>query len=533
MQAIQKQLSALEKALREHSAMQGPAMQGGNLKSVLSSVEARLDARLTYMQHKMEGISNSFKSEQQEWQLQQPHVQRSANSSRLTACEARGSSSKRPACAKLSDYLYVPTDSIHPRLLDLDLYTELQEIMRCNDSKRSFAEIVGRPSDDAVSVRKQNWIQAVSCLLVVLNIVFMACSLHVGMEKVMEDPFEEPIWIRVGDAIFAALFAIELAVRLKTEGRDFFLAKWNVFDGVVMIFSMLEVVVDLFDKVGNVSWLRVLRMIRVFRAARILQFSSWFRECQLIIASLARGILPIFFVLLAVLFIMFVSALGMTQSVQGHLLHDRSLFDNQKLMEHYGSLWETMLTLFMAVSNGEQWSELLEPLKGLSGGAHLFFFLFYVVCVKFGILNILLAVIVTFVAYMRDCDEQAKLDAKAEQLQTAMSGLKRLLLDECHDGMITLKAFRKVITGTGSQFPTLLGLQSASMLSLFRLLDSSGCEQLNVNELMCGLMEIKHDPAHLQTAAAMYESQRILFRINGLSRYLESQFSRILGEEQT
>merc|ERR1712008_532448 len=178
---------------------------------------------------------------------------------------------------------------------------------------------------------------------------------------------------------------------------------------------------------------------------------------------MGRGILPIFFVLLAVLFTIFVCALGMTQSVQGHLMDNTGLLNNANLIELYGSLWSTMLTLFMAVSNGKPWHELLMPLNALSDGLHLFFFLFYIVIMKFGILNILLAVIVTFVTDMRNFDDQAVLDAKSEQLQSAISEFKEKLLDESVDGMISYKSFKKVLTGDGSKYPKQIGLQVGSM----------------------------------------------------------------------
>merc|ERR1712032_1396064 len=93
------------------------------------------------------------------------------------------------------------------------------------------------PVASNVAAARNHRMQVVSCLLVVLNIVFMSCALHVFMDELWEQSTpvttgDEPTWVTIGDAIFATLFALELAVRLKLEGRAFFLVRWNVFDAI-------------------------------------------------------------------------------------------------------------------------------------------------------------------------------------------------------------------------------------------------------------------------------------------------------------
>jgi len=437
--------------------------------------------------------------------------------------------------SRLSSYLDVaPAINAEPTELDAAMLMDLHEVIEGNSTVRLSFKEKSTDSSDFYGFAKKRWrrrMQFASCVLVIANIIFMTCALTLNMQKAWEGSKEDG-WILILDVLFAVLFAAELVMRLSLEGRAFFLVRWNVFDFLVIALSICEVLLELlFELLSfvNFSWLRMIRIIRVFRAARILQVGGWFRECRLIMDSVGRGILPITFVFLAIFSVLFLTALGLAQVIESNIQDDKESREIDNLRPRYGSLWLCMYTLFQAVSGGEAWAELLKPLESLGQWHFRVFFCLYIVCLKFGILSILLGVIVCFVSGMEAWEESLATKAEATQMQTAIDNFRQILVDKSReDSTISYRSFEKVLAGNGRHLPKLLGLETASLLNLFRLMDTNGSDRVSVDRLICGLVEIKQNPARFHSVTLMYESQRIMCSINRLSRDVERQFARIV-----
>merc|ERR1712083_609476 len=63
------------------------------------------------------------------------------------------------------------------------------------------------------------------------------------------------------------------------------------------------------------------------------------------------------------------------------------------LVKYYGSLWQTIYSLYMAVSGGLNWGYILDPLHNV-GAFSVFMFLLFISISIFGVLNIVTSVFV-------------------------------------------------------------------------------------------------------------------------------------------
>jgi len=548
--AVSQKLGWLEEALRQHFGIN--VNNNININGVLSAISAMEDRVHQRLSHMQLAIQQQKQDQRQEHDNEMLELLRGWTQ-HVSAVNETPLSAQVSHFSKRGSLFDVSSQESRGEATecDADILKDLHEVLiNSTPTRLTFNNGVDTNIAGIGIEQKMRWhrrVQFASCFLVIANIVFMSCALTVSMQKAWKGQ-EADTWILIVDILFAVLFGLEIVARLVLEGRQFFLVRWNIFDFVVIALSILEVLLALLETLlpfGNLGWLRIMRIIRVFRAARVLQIGSWFHECRLIMDSVGRGILPIVFVLLAIFCVLYMSALGLAQVVEFTIQNKAEdefvhYDEHEPVRQMYGSLWLCMYTLFQAISGGEAWSHLLQPLDEAFATSpakleYKLFFSLYIVCVKFGILNILLGVIVSFVSSMQAWEEKFDNTLESENMQTAISNFRDVLLVNSKDNnTISYRSFAKILAGDGAHFPKQLGLETASMLSLFKLVDAnaSGSDCRSVERLVCGLMEIKQNPSHFHTVSLMYESQKIIGRINRLSRDLDRQFSRLVMDRQ-
>ncbi|XP_063716752.1 sodium channel protein 1 brain-like isoform X2 [Symsagittifera roscoffensis] len=101
-------------------------------------------------------------------------------------------------------------------------------------------------------------------LLIGLNTLFLALDYH-NMPATLEEVLG---W---GNQIFTAFFMVEALLKIIAMGSEYFKNSWNVFDFVIVLFSILEVIISAVfrnDGFDGLTILRVLRLMRVFKLAR-------------------------------------------------------------------------------------------------------------------------------------------------------------------------------------------------------------------------------------------------------------------------
>ncbi|XP_075240737.1 sodium channel protein 1 brain-like isoform X3 [Convolutriloba macropyga] len=101
-------------------------------------------------------------------------------------------------------------------------------------------------------------------LLIGVNTIFLALDYH-NMPKTLKEVLG---W---GNQIFTAFFCVEAMLKIIAMGKEYFKNQWNVFDFIIVLFSIVEIIVSaVFDDAtfDGLTILRVLRLMRVFKLAR-------------------------------------------------------------------------------------------------------------------------------------------------------------------------------------------------------------------------------------------------------------------------
>ena len=124
--------------------------------------------------------------------------------------------------------------------------------------------------------------------------------------------------------------------------------------------------------------LRLTKIVKVVRLVRIFRFVSALRT---LVTSIAHTLKALFWALTLLAVIVYVFAVLFSQVLHDHItdptLPPLSADADAARIKYFGSLPETMLSLFMSIAGGVSWEDVIFPLKAVNL-LWVFCFLFYV-----------------------------------------------------------------------------------------------------------------------------------------------------------
>ena len=170
--------------------------------------------------------------------------------------------------------------------------------------------------------------------LIMLNALFM------GLETF-------PWWtnalgqlVQIIDVCFIIVFLVEILLRLYAHGLVFFKSGWNIFDFVIVAFSLIP---------GNgvFSCFRVMRALRIFRTARLF---ARIGNLRIIVTAMLKA-LPNLVWLLVLLFIFFYIFAVLTTTLFGKMAPEK-----------FGDIFVSFYSLFSLMTM-EGWQDIVETVK--------------------------------------------------------------------------------------------------------------------------------------------------------------------------
>ncbi|KYN07935.1 Voltage-dependent T-type calcium channel subunit alpha-1G [Cyphomyrmex costatus] len=140
-------------------------------------------------------------------------------------------------------------------------------------------------------------------LAILINTLSMGIEYH-------NQPEQLTVAVEISNIVFSAIFAVEMLLKIIAEGPFGYISNgFNVFDGVVVVLSVVELCQSVVEERGGSSGLSVLRTFRLLRILKLVRFLPNLRR-QLFVMLRTMDNVAVFFSLL-VLFIFIFSILGM------------------------------------------------------------------------------------------------------------------------------------------------------------------------------------------------------------------------------
>ncbi|XP_012271946.2 voltage-dependent T-type calcium channel subunit alpha-1H [Orussus abietinus] len=222
-------------------------------------------------------------------------------------------------------------------------------------------------------------------LAILINTLSMGIEYH-------NQPDELTVIVEISNIVFSAVFAIEMLLKIIAEGPFGYISNgFNVFDGVVVVLSVVELCQAFLEERGGSSGLSVLRTFRLLRILKLVRFMPNLRR-QLFVMLRTMDNVAVFFSLL-ILFIFIFSILGMNLFGCKFCETMKGSSDVECDRKNFDSLLWAIVTVFQILTQ-EDWNVVL--FNGMQKTSH-WAALYFVALMTFGnyvLFNLLVAILV-------------------------------------------------------------------------------------------------------------------------------------------
>jgi len=358
-----------------------------------------------------------------------------------------------------------------------------------------------------------------SMCLILLNLLFMGVDMSYAMAS-LKAHTTKPAWIDAVEFAFAVAFIAELVVHIGLERTHFFTGpnkKWNIFDFVLGLSPLLDIVLS----VTNLSFLRGVKAFRVLRAARMIKGISFVRELRLMVASILCSLVSLMWSMLLMLLMLYTFSIFLMQTIESYAKEHGFERLHEDTPKFYGTLSDCMLSLFMGISGGMDWQEMVRPLEGISRW-YVLCYVVYVIFVVFGVMNILTAIFVESAGAIAEVDRDLVIQDSVARENSTINAIRSIFTAADKDGTGLLSKSMldaQLSEGNTMAYLKVLGLDVYETRGLFKLLDIDDEDFVDIEEFVCGMMRLKG--TGVNTATVMYENKRILTRLTALMRFVE------------
>lgn len=378
----------------------------------------------------------------------------------------------------------------HSRVWDLDADTRESEgqgnsCHRC----RSFIK----------NIVRNDIFQYLSCAVVLANVVFLGVEANfraLYWTMTVPDSFK---WCELA---FCILFGGEILLRMC--GKDLFANRrdwrWDMLDIICLGAQVVDEISEHFGLLHKydsaASLIRMLKLLRLGRVARVLELSSDMRMLMVAIFDTMHTMLQAFLLLFVLMYTLSVFLTGAVTE-EKILAQSKNSEVNEHILEvNFGSVPMTMLTLFESVASGLSWKEVITPLWVQPVMA--FVFLFYIAFTLFIVLNIVTGINV------ESATSAAATDKRKVLMQHLHEFFKRA--DTEKSGKLTMEKFESMRHDPKLQmFLREVDLDGEEAEDLFKLLDLDGSNEIDADEFVQGCLRL-HGPAKaIDLATLMYE----------------------------
>jgi len=228
---------------------------------------------------------------------------------------------------------------------------------------------------------KTNLFDTFCTVVIVINSFFMGYASEYAI--VYPDKTESSLIVNVNRG-FAIFYMVEILLRIFTFRMLFFFNadwRWNLFDLVLVLASVYNMLTPVIANDGGEggggasNLMRLLRLLKLLKMLRMIRLMESFRELRLFIFPIVKSLRSLFWTLFMLAIILYVFGIIMLQGAasavvdfHGGMLPDVEAQEMDDLVLYYGNTITAMETLYMAVTGGNDWGALAEPIK-LTGGA--------------------------------------------------------------------------------------------------------------------------------------------------------------------
>jgi voltage-gated sodium channel len=370
-------------------------------------------------------------------------------------------------------------------------------------------------------VKSRSFVVAFACLIIVSTVLIGIETQVLSSLSYGESGSEQVLAaLSAANHVLTFLFTLEMVARLYVFRLDFFAEErmWNCFDLIILLLALVEVALELavhvlsgrsrtlFDNGGTAKILRLFRLTRLLRLVRTFR---QLKPLRMLVHSIIFAGKSVFWALMLLFMIVYAFGIVLTQAVMEYTEGGRRVED-EDLDSYYGSLYRSMLSLWMAVSGGISWIELTEPLERIGNTTWIALFLLYVIFVYFFILNVVTGVFVqnAFEGAQQDLD--LTIEAQLREKQLYVDRL-RLLFHEMNqnsdagDGLTAAELNLQLDKPKVQSWFKALDVDTKQTWKLWEILDADNSGRVPLDDFIEGCLRLRGPATRVDVESLKWE----------------------------
>jgi len=194
------------------------------------------------------------------------------------------------------------------------------------------------------------------------------------------------------------------------------------------------------------------------------------------------------------------------------------------LRRRYGTIPRSLYSLYMAISNGIDWGDAVEPLAHING-LFVFVFLAYITITTYGVLNVVTSAFVESALqssqHHKELLIQQNIDTKAAYAHHLADIFNEI--DSDQSGEVSLAELEVFLTDPDWKvYLDSLDINPENARTLFNLLDRDKSGFVNIDEFCEGCMRLKGEAKSFDVHCLIFDNQRLVHQYEGVLMKLES-----------
>jgi len=196
---------------------------------------------------------------------------------------------------------------------------------------------------------------------------------------------------------------------------------------------------------------------------------------------------------------------------------------NSSLVAYYGPVPAALLSLFMAISGGDDWNNIRTPLLTTDNGwLYGMIFTFYIFFMVFGVLNVVVGTFVETAADVARRDQDAIIEANLSQVREYARNIRKFFKDADKDksGLLSFAEFESHLADERVKaYFTSLDLDVSQAKQLFQLMDTDEGGALAIEEFIGGCMRLKGESS-VDVNLLLYQNDNMCNKVDKMMEVL-------------
>lgn len=241
--------------------------------------------------------------------------------------------------------------------------------------------------------------------------------------------------------------------------------------------------------------------------------------------SIIGSIGKLFWVFLLLLCTLFFFTIFFLQSIVESYDDIRQNYAHEVDM-YYSSVPETMLTLFMCITGGDDWGTRMEPFRAKP--IWCLFFIFYIFFMVCGMLNVVVGTFVETASSVAQRDRENVIQNELSKVQEYTRNIGMFFNDADKDrsGTLDWDEFNEHLKDDRVKaYFSSLDLDVSRLKTFFQLLDADDSNQISIDEFVGGCMHLKGTAQTIDVHMLLYETEKMMCKMQDFNHMVESRFS--------